>query len=196
MTIISRALLPALVLGTLALPATADPADHAWLEILMQRMAAIPARRANFVAQKRLAALNQPLISRGQLIYRRPSYIAKTTTSPEPETLIADGDRVAISRGNDTLRVIALANQPEVAGSVDGIRSALAGDLPALQRLYRVASEGNLTGWRLILTPRARQVAAFLRSIVIEGTDTDVHTIEIVQANGDEQDMTLSPASQ
>lgn len=196
MTIISRALLHALVLATLALPAAADPAEHPWFDILMQRMAAIPARRADFVEQKRLAVLNQLLVSRGQLVYRRPSYIAKTTTGPEPETLIADGGRVAVSKGDNTLRVVALANQPALAGLVDGIRSALAGDLPALQRLYRIASEGDLTAWRLILTPHAPQVAAFLRSITIEGTNTDVHTIKIVQVNGDEQDMTLSPASQ
>ncbi len=195
-TLACRMLLPSLVFGVFALAAAAEPVGPVWLDVLMQRMAAIPARQADFVEQKRIAALNQPLTSRGRLIYRRPSYIAKVTTGPEPETLIADGDRVAVTMGNDASRVLPLAGEPAVAGLVDGIRLALAGDLPALARMYRVTSEGDLTGWRLILTPLAPPVAAFLTSVTIEGIDTDIHTIRIEQANGDEQDMTLSPASQ
>jgi len=191
-----RILLPALMLGTLVLPAGADPVAPAWLEVLMQRMAAMPGRQVDFVEQKRLAVLNQPLISRGRLVYQRPSYIAKITTGAEPETLIADGDRVSVTIGGGAARVLPLASVPAVAGLVDGIRSALAGDLPALQRAYRVTSQGDLRDWRLILAPLAQPVATVVRSVTIEGTDTDVRAVQIVQANGDEQDMTLSPARQ
>jgi outer membrane lipoprotein-sorting protein len=170
----------------------AAAADPAWLDTLMQRMAAIPARQAGFVQEKRLAALNQPLISRGQLIYQRPSYFKMVTTEPQPETLIVSGNQAAVSLGNGGFHVVSLASQPEVAGMMDGIRAALAGDLGSLRQDYRIDPEGSLAAWRLTLTPTAAPLTQFLRSVTIEGSDTDVHTIEVLQINGDQQDLTIT----
>jgi outer membrane lipoprotein-sorting protein len=186
-----RKLMLAIVLASIGSAASAQSSDAPWLDALMQRMAAIPARQAEFVEEKRLVALNQPLISRGQLIYRRPSYIEKVTTSPQPETLIVNGDQLTIGSGNDGSRVMSLASQPAIAGLVDGIRAALAGDLSGLRRLYRITSDGGPAAWRLILTPDAPPLAHFLRSVIIEGTNTDIHAIEIVETNGDIQRMTI-----
>jgi hypothetical protein len=176
-----------------ALPAIAQPTESAWLNSLMQRMAAIPARQAEFVEEKHIAALSQPLISRGQLIYRRPSYIAKITFSPRPETLIANGDQLSLGSGNAAPRTLSLASYPAVGVLVDGIRAALAGDLPTLRRFYRILVEGNPTAWRLVLTPTAPSLARFLRTLTLEGSNTVVRAIRIRETNGDEQGMTITP---
>lgn len=174
-------------------PALAQATNTTWLASLMKQMATIPARQAEFVEEKHIAALNQPLISRGRLIYRRPSYFAKITTAPQPETLIVNGDQLSLGTGNAAPRILRLASHPAIAALVEGIRAALAGDLPTLRRFYRILAEGDPTAWRLVLTPTAPSLARFLRSVTLEGSNTVVRGIKIRAANGDEQGMTITP---
>jgi hypothetical protein len=184
-----RTLLQALPLLP-ALPAAAQTGT--WLNEVMRRLAAIPARQANFLEEKRIAALRQPLISRGRLIYIRPAYLEKITTEPRPEALIVDGDRLSISTGGEAPRVVSLQSRPAIAGLVDGVRAAMAGDLPGLQRFYRVEAQGGLAGWRLILTPVFPPLARVLRAVALEGGGSAISSIRIVEANGDEQITMIS----
>src|SRR5689334_17857762 len=77
--------------------ARADPAPPVWLQDLMARMAQVPERREAFREEKHFAALDTPLISSGQLVYRRPAYLGKITTQPDAETLVVDGDRLTLT---------------------------------------------------------------------------------------------------
>jgi outer membrane lipoprotein-sorting protein len=185
-------LLLCVVVCASTVPVVAQPANEGWLELLMQRMAAIPARQADFVEVKRLAALRQPLTLHGHLIYRRPSYLEQITISPQTETLIADGDQLSIQSGHNDTRVVSLASQPVIAGLVDGVRATLAGDLSQLQQFYRITAQGRGAAWRLILTPIQPELANVLRSVILEGADTDIRTVNVVAANGDEQDIVIT----
>ena len=71
--------------------ASDKPADDLDLTALMAGLAAVPERRAAFQETRRFAALDQPLLSTGHLLYRRPGYLSKTTDWPQPETLVVDG---------------------------------------------------------------------------------------------------------
>ena len=159
----------------------------------MALLAAVPERRAVFRETRRFAALSEPLVSQGHLLYRRPDYMEKVTDWPEPERLVVDRDRLVLTQGNEPPRVIPLGAQPEMRALVEGMRGPLAGDLAALQRNFDIAATGDLGNWTLTLTPRDARATRLLRSIVLGGSQGDIRTIRLTQANGDEQLMQIGP---
>lgn len=173
--------------------AGADPA-HSWLEVLMQRLARIPARSANFTEEKQVAALTRPLVSHGRLFYVRPRWLEKITDAPQSETLLVDGDRLSLTIGGGAPKILSLASVPAVAGLVDGVCATLAGDLPWLRRFYRVVAAGNMSHWRLALSPAGPPLARLLRTVTIEGAGTDIKTIAVEEVNGDREVMTITAA--
>lgn len=168
-------------------------APDVWLNELMARLAGISERRVTFRQQKRLASLSQPLTSQGQLYYRRPAHLEQTTTAPLAETVVIDGDRLTITLGDEAPRVLSVASHPEIAAMVEAVRGLLAGDLGRLRRHYHVQAEGGIAAWRLRLTPVDANTAG-LGEVSIEGQDTDLHMLRIVQTNGDEQVMFIQAA--
>ncbi len=181
-------LAPQLVMGRWA--AAVEALD---LMALMAGLAAVPERRATFQETRRFAALDQPLISTGHLLYRRPGYLEKTTDWPQPETLTVDGARLVLTAGNEPPRVLDLGGQPQLRTLVDAIRGPLAGDLAALRRAFTVTASGATDGWTLELVPLDSRAARLLRRAQISGSASDVHDVLLVQANGDEQQMTIRP---
>jgi hypothetical protein len=163
------------------------------LAALMAGLAAVPERRATFQETRRFAALDQPLISTGRLLYRRPFYLEKTTDWPQPENLVVDGGRLVLTAGNEPPRVLDLGSQPELRTLVDAIRGPLAGDLAALRRTFAVTASGGEGGWMLDLVPLEPRAARLLRRVHISGHASDIGMILLVQTNGDEQQMTIRP---
>ena len=180
-----------LLLSLLSLPGGARAVDLD-LAALMARLAAVPERQATFRETRRFAALDQPLESTGRLTYRRPSYVEKETSWPDQERLVMDGDRLVLTTGNEPPRVVDLASQPELRTLVEAIRGPLAGDLPALRRVFAVRAEGTAEAWRLDLTPLNPRAGRLLRRVAIAGGGAEVREVLLVQANGDEQRMTIT----
>lgn len=165
------------------------------LPALMAALAAVPERRATFEETRRFAALDQPLNSTGHLLYRRPAYLAKMTDWPQPESLVVDGGRLVLTAGNEPPRVLDLGGLPELRTLVDAIRGPLAGDLAALRRAFAVTAGGTVDGWTLDLVPLDPRAARLLRRAQVAGRASDVTIVRLVQANGDEQQMTIRPLS-
>lgn len=161
----------------------------------MARLAAVPERRAVFQETRRFAALNAPLISRGHLVYRRPSYFEKVTDWPQPERLVVNGPWLSLSDSTDAPRVVDLRGQPELRTMVDGLRAPLAGDLALLRQQFELHATGSISAWTLELSPRGDQAARFLRSLHLAGREDWIVEIRLVQANGDEQAMQIGPSA-
>lgn len=161
----------------------------------MSRLAAVPARRATFTEEKSIAALTEPVRSEGWLAYRRPDHLEKTTTGPNRESLMVDGDRLSIITDDQQPRIIELDSEPSLRALVDAVRGTFSGDLAALRRSYDVAMQGTSAAWRLTLTPREQSLQRLLRRVTVDGTRTELRAVRIVQANGDESLMTIRPAS-
>lgn len=174
-------------------PVPAAPDEHL-LETLMGQFARLPERRANFQERKTLGVLDETLRSNGWLFYRRPGHLEKITLAPRPESLIVDGEWLSLTGADGTSHVVDLGNQPELGALIDTLRAPLAGDLATLRQLYRVTAEGSMAGWRLTLVPTDKRIARFLRQSTIDGAGTELRAIRIVEANGDEQVMTIEAA--
>jgi hypothetical protein len=180
-----------------ALPAEPQPDEREslsapWgLEQLMLELGRVQHSRARFVERKYLKALTSPLELTGTLAYDAPDRLVKRTLEPKLETLIVENDRVVIESQARRSRTLRLEEYPVLWAFVESFRSTLKGDLPALERFYRVALEGHTQRWQLALTPRDPKMSALIESIVIGGGKGRISQIEVREARGDRSVMTV-----
>ena len=157
---------------------------------LMRQLAARRHGQVSFVEQHFLKLLKRPAESSGELTYDAPDRLEKRTIEPKPETLTLAGDELTIVRGGRA-RTLDLQAYPTVVPFIESIRATLAGDRPALERLFTVDFAGTMARWRLTLTPRDAQVAKSVSQVRIDGAGDSLTTVEILQTDGDRSLMTL-----
>lgn len=185
----------AAMLAVLALLAWSAPALAAWdLQQLMDSLARNKSGRATFVETKRIAMLDRPIESSGELLYTAPDRLEKRTLKPRPESMIVQGAELAIERGGRKYRV-QLDAQPQLAAFIDSIRGTLAGDRQALERNYRLSLEGTPQDWVLQLVPVDEKMQAVIKRIRISGMQDQVKSVEINQADGDSSLMVIDKSA-
>jgi hypothetical protein len=160
------------------------------LDALMQQLAARRHGEVSFVEQHFLKLLKRPAESYGELRYDAPDRLEKRTVEPKPETLTLVGDVLTVTRGGRT-RTLDLKAYPTLVPFIESIRATLAGDLPTLERLFTVDFAGSVARWRLTLTPRDSQVAKSVSQVRIDGSQSTLTTVEILETDGDRSLMTL-----
>lgn len=176
-------------LAMMLLPAIGHAAS--WdIDQLMQGLAQIRTGQASFVEKKTIAMLDRPVESSGELFYRAPDHLEKRTLKPKPESMIVDGGKLVIERGQKKYR-LQLADYPELAAFIDSIRGTLAGDRKALERNYRLSLDGTAEHWTLQLVPIDEKMQAVVKRIQIAGVRDAVRSMEITQADGDSSQMLI-----
>ncbi|MFA5083315.1 MAG: LolA-related protein [Hydrogenophilaceae bacterium] len=181
-----RLLLGALLLG-FTLSAQAGPLS------VSQLMAALASNRhgaASFTEKKYLAILDQPVESSGELLFIPPARLEKRTLKPKAETLVLDGEVLTIERRRQK-HVLQLKDYPEVAGMIESIRATLAGDRKALERVYHLDLQGSSERWTLVLVPLDARVGKVVARIRMDGSQAEVRSVEILQADGDRSLMSI-----
>jgi hypothetical protein len=182
-----------LALLALTLPALTLPASYAATGDLQELMRLLAARRhgqVDFVEQHFLAVLKRPVESYGVMIYDAPQRLEKRTVEPRPERLVLDGEELTIERKGHT-HVLDLAAYPSILPFIESLRATLAGDLPALERVFNVDFAGTLERWTLTLAPRDSKVSKTVSEVRIDGSRDALLKVEILEANGDRSLMTL-----
>jgi hypothetical protein len=169
--------------------ARADPAD---LDRLMSALAQRKHGHVTFVERKYLSILERPLESSGELLYDAPDRLEKRTVKPRPEDLVLEGGVLTAQRGRHKY-VLDLQQYPQVVPFIESIRATLAGDEPALERVFRLSFEGSLEHWTLELMPRDVKLAATVRQIRIAGEAAVVHSVSILESDGDRSELTIGP---
>jgi outer membrane lipoprotein-sorting protein len=182
-----------LAVGLAALLAVALPAARAASGDLQELMHLLAARRhgqVDFVEQHFLKVLKRPVESYGVMIYDAPRRLEKRTVEPRAESLVLDGDELTIQRKGRT-HVLELSAYPSILPFIESLRATLAGDLPALERIFNVDFTGTLEHWTLALTPRDSKVAKTVSQVRIGGSRDALLKVEILEASGDRSLMTL-----
>jgi len=173
--------------------AQAAGAPAAWgLPQLMQSLSQVKSSRAHFVERKYLSIVNTPLEYTGGLAYTAPDRLEKRTETPKAESMILEGERLTLENARKQRRVVMLSEYPVVRAFVESIRSTLGGDLQTLNRYYRVSLEGQPGAWQLLLVPSEPSMQAVVREIRIEGADTHLKSIEIIEKEGDRSVMRIT----
>jgi outer membrane lipoprotein-sorting protein len=170
-----------------------QPAFAAWdVTQLMQSLAQNKSGRASFVEKKYIAVLEQPVESSGELLYTAPDRLEKRTLKPRPESMVIDSGSLTVERGKRRM-LLRLQDYPELAAFTESIRGTLAGDIAALRRVYNLDLEGTPERWTLTLRPVETRMLAVVQRIRIGGSNAEVKTIEIEQADKDRSVMTITP---
>lgn len=188
------------ILSLLLLLAPARSRAAGWegpftLALLCVNLAAVPERRARFHEERRFAVLDQPLLSQGRLLWRRPDLLEKHTEAPELETLRITGDQVEVTQPGQPTRALSLNAQPQLRGFAEAMRAPLAGDLATLERIFDASLSGAPAAWQLRLTPRDARLRQAIASMDIEGMLAEPRLIRLVQPNGDSQTLRIEPMS-
>lgn len=162
------------------------------LDQLLNRFAAISSSQAHFTEIQTLTVLESPLISSGQLIYRRPGYLKKTVAEPTQALFEISGDRLLVEtdQGRHSL---SLNNQPVIRAFAEAYRATLAGDRAVLEQFYQLRLTGTSEAWTLRLVPLNQRMLAQVRSIEMQGSGARILRIDTQETSGDHSLMTILP---
>lgn len=177
-----------LFLLLLCLPALCRAEDTpAWdSKQLMLGLAQVKEARGKFVERKFLSVLNRPLESSGTLLFQAPAHLEKHTLAPKVESLVLDQGVLTIeSKARNIKRTLVLQDYPAIWAFVESIRSTLAGDLPMLERFYKIELDGDAAHWKMRLLPIEPKMREMMREIRISGHGNWLDIIETLEPNGD-----------
>lgn len=201
----SQTLLRQLIAGALLLACSAfNPlvaiahTDGDWtLDALMQALAQVKSGHASFVESKRIALLDAPVESSGELFYSAPDRLEKRTLKPKPEAMLLQGNTLTVersdSKGRSKKHVLQLQSYPEIAAFIDSIRGTMAGDRQALERNFKLSLQGSEQTWTLTLEPVNDKMKQVVKTLDMGGVGSELRTIAIRQTDGDSSLMTITP---
>jgi len=172
--------------------AAAETASSPVLDELLQLLAQRRHGHVSFSEVHKLAMLDQPLHSSGELLYDAPDRLEKRTLQPKPEDLVLEHGTLIMQRGSRR-RVLSLRDYPQAEPFVESIRATLAGDRSALEQYFVVQFSGGLESWTLELTPRDATVVRSVERIRIAGERDAIRTVQIRQRDGDASLLTIGP---
>ena len=175
--------------GTAAAAVTGDAAT---LDTVLRLLASQRHSHSAFTEVHRLAMLERPLVSKGELLYEAPAHLEKRTLEPKAETLILDHGVLTAHRGHRTW-TMPLNEYPQVVPFVESMRATLAGDRAALERFFTLAFDGSVDQWVLNLIPVDPAVVRSVRKIRFAGSHDAIGTVEITEADGDTSVLTVGP---
>ncbi|MGH8291193.1 MAG: LolA-related protein [Steroidobacteraceae bacterium] len=167
-------------------------AANATLNQVMALLAQRKHGEVKYVEEDYFKILDEPVKSSGVLVYEAPDHLEKKTLEPKAESLILDGEKLTVRRGDRTYRMD-LSAYPQVAPFVDSIRDTLAGNEQALERVFRVTCSGTLAKWQLQLVPLDAKVARKVSRVEISGARDEIRSVKILQRDGDRSVMTIPP---
>jgi hypothetical protein len=179
----------AAVVATFGILPAARGADSD-LERLMSALAQRKHGHVTFVEKKFIALLDRPVESSGELLYEAPDHLEKRTLKPKSESLVLQGDTVSAQRGRRHY-TLDLHQYPQIVPFIESIRATLAGDRAALERVFKVDFSGSFDQWTLGLVPLDPQLGKSVKQIHIEGERDTLHSVEILEADGDRSLLTI-----
>jgi len=160
------------------------------LDRLMTALAERKHGHVPFVERKFIAMLDRPVESSGELLYDAPDHLEKRTVKPKPESLVLDSGVITAVRGRHKY-VLDLQQYPQIVPFIESIRATLAGDRPALERVFKLTFDGSFDHWALELAPLDAKVATIVKRMRIEGETDVIHSVEIFEADGDHSLLTI-----
>ena len=168
-----------LLLLTFALPVHADEL----LASILKRLAEPPVIRALFVQERSIADMTRPTVSRGRITVSRLDGVLWQIESPVKLALAFTQSGV-IETGPDGVR----RSRGQRRGAVDTevgrlMQSIVGANEESLKTAFDAVAQGSLERWTIRLTPRAREMARFLREVRLGG-GRRLETIEIEETSG------------
>ncbi len=141
--------------------------------------------RAQFTQTQTLAAMKQPLVSTGSLLFFRERGVIWQIDTPYKATyVITDAGVAEVDANGQRVTSHSAQGTRGVAQVSKMMRAMLGGDLSALYSQFDVQAEGSAAQWRMQLTPNQPQIAQSIKGLQMNGGDY-LQSLRITLANGD-----------
>ncbi|MFT4069575.1 LolA family protein, partial [Paraburkholderia sp.] len=141
--------------------------------------------RAQFTQTQTLAAMKQPLVSSGTLLFFRERGVIWRIDTPYKATyVITDAGVVQVDAAGRRVTTQGAQGTRGVAQVSKMMRAMLGGDLSALYSQFDVSAEGSAAQWRMRFTPNQPQLAQSIKGLEMSGGDY-LQGLRIMLANGD-----------
>lgn len=176
------------LLAMALLPLSAQAFD---LNALQQQLRATPIVRGQFVQQKFLRSLPQPLTSRGDFTLAAGKGLLWLLRTPIAQDLRINADGIA--RRDESGAWQALPQRTGAGRENQLFLSVLAGDTRGLEENFDLALTGEATAWKLTLTPRSALLKQIFSTIQIDGGALVDH-IELRETQGDRSVLQMTGA--
>ncbi|MGN4048839.1 outer membrane lipoprotein carrier protein LolA [Pseudomonas sp. SM4] len=166
------------VLALLTMSALANAFD---LQQLSEQLAKPDVIHGQFIQEKHLRALPQPLISKGSFVLAKNHGLLWLLKTPLQQDYRISANGIARRDDNGWQM---LPNKSAGAEQNRLFLAVLQGDSSGLQRDFELALSGDAQQWKLTLTPRSLLLKQVFKQINIEGGAL-VQTIELLETQGD-----------
>lgn len=159
--------------------------DAALLAQLGQRSKAIKSLQGRFVQQKTITVLPAPLNSTGRFQFEQGKGVVWELLTPVQNKVeltpkgISFGDENQKGQGQTSA-----AQQAGVEVVAKIFMGVIAGELDSLKDYFAVQASGDSGHWKLVLTPHSANLAAYIKSIELQGGEL-TEQLDIAEANGD-----------
>ncbi|ASV98420.1 LolA family protein [Paraburkholderia aromaticivorans] len=168
--------------ATQGAPAAGNPALVAQIAA---RLAQAKGVRAQFTQTQTLAAMKQPLVSTGSLVFFRERGVIWQIDKPYQATyIITDAGVAEVDANGGRVTTHGAQGTRGVAQVSKMMRAMLGGDLSALYSQFDVEAQGSAAQWRMQLTPNQPQIAQSIKGLAMSGGDY-LQNLRITLANGD-----------
>jgi outer membrane lipoprotein-sorting protein len=148
-------------------------------------LAQVKGVRAQFTQTQTLAAMKQPLVSTGTLVFLRERGVIWRIETPYKATyVIGDTGVSEVDANGQRIGTKSAHGVQGVAQVSKMMRAMLGGDLSALYSQFDVDAQGSPTRWRLDLKPNQPQLAQSIKGLQMSGGEF-MQTLRITLANGD-----------
>jgi hypothetical protein len=172
---------------------TAKTSAALTLEELQRLLQATRSTAVSYAELRESPWLTTPVESRGTL-HSLPDSLEKRVETPRPETWRILADRLEwVGPDGSRGKSILFSKVPAVGVLADALRRAVAGDLGALERDFRIELQGDRQAWAAQLLPLRAETSRYLDHLRLEGSDGRLRTITIVERKGDRTTTHLFP---
>lgn len=168
-------------LGALALLTLSSLANAFDLQQLSEQLAKPDVIHGQFIQEKHLRALPQPLISKGSFVLAKNHGLLWLLKTPLQQDYRISAKGIA---RRDVSGWQLLPGKSAGAEQNRLFLAVLQGDSSGLQRDFELALSGDAQQWQLTLTPRSVLLKQVFNQINISG-GTLVNTIELLETQGD-----------
>lgn len=168
-------------LGALMLLAVSSWANAFELQQLSEQLAKPDVIHGQFIQEKHLRALPQPLISKGSFVLAKNHGLLWLLKTPLQQDYRITANGIA---RRDTNGWQLLPNKSAGAEQNRLFLAVLQGDSSGLQRDFELALSGTAQQWQLTLTPRSVLLKQVFKQINIDGGAL-VQSIELLETQGD-----------
>jgi len=151
--------------------------------------------RGEFTQRNRVKLFKQELKSTGRLFYRRPRQIRWEYLTPDPSTLVLDGERATLSTPGAEPQVFDLAHDATMRPIFEQLLFWLQpGSLGQARDQYDLAVSGSAEQPTLELTPKSGTMARAFRKIELrlDGKTGLLRGLLLIEKNGDEKEIVFT----